>query len=65
MRDVKKKIKWVRDPVSHDYMVKEGLFEKMTSDLRLEKSQNWSSEDLGTEQSTKREQKVQNPTDRT
>lgn len=46
-------------------MVKEGLFEKMTSDLRLEKSQNWSCKDLWTEQSTKREWKVQNPTDKT
>lgn len=44
---------------------KEGLFEKMAGGLRLEKSLNWSCEALGTEQSTRREQKAQNPTDRT
>ncbi len=50
---------------SLDWMVKEGLFGKMTRNLGLEKSQNWPWEDLGTEQSTRKEQKVQNPTDGT
>lgn len=39
--------------MSLDWMLKEGFFEKMTSDLRLEKSQDGAWDDLGTEPSTK------------
>lgn len=47
-------------------MVTEGLSEEMTHrDLRLENSWNWLCEDLGTEHSTWREEKVQDPKDRT